>query len=240
MNMNPSLYFLIMDIFTISGAPWRGIIIATSSTQFLPNQINSLLKMLNRPFCYKFKIEISSIWQRKLSQSHIRGKKLILITILFVRNPSLDDDYDKPCKEIGLLMHPVSPEQTAASYRGRTKFKISRDTLISNLSYMHNTRELHDANQYKRFVYGSDKVNYSKTIKHTFSTILFLREMSKQTVPVPMEVEEVGMEEYMLDYQRMLDGPDSPSEVQGEGVGDCAGRDLVVREAGVMGREGGG
>ena len=49
------------------------------------------------------------------------------------------------------------------------------------------------------------------------------------TVPIklitlkPMEVEEVGMEEYMLDYQRMLDGQDSNSEVQGEGVGDCAG-----------------
>ena len=64
--------------------------------------------------------------------------------------------------------------------------------------------------------------------------------MSKHTVPIPMEGEEVGREEYMLDYQRMLDGPDSPSEVQGEGVGDCAGGVLVVREAGVMGREGGG
>ena len=81
--MNLSLYFLIMDIFTIAGTPRRGIIIATSSTQFLPNQINSLLKILNRPFCYEFKIEFSSIWQRKLSQSHIRGKKLILLTILF-------------------------------------------------------------------------------------------------------------------------------------------------------------
>jgi len=38
----------------------------------------------------------------------------------------------------------------------------------------------------------------------------------------------------------MLDRLDSPSEVQGEGVGDCAGGDLVVRESGVMGREGGG
>ena len=143
--MNLSLYFLIMDIFTIAGTPRRGIIIATSSTQFLPNQINSLLKILNRPFCYEFKIEFSSIWQRKLSQSHIRGKKLILLTILFVRNPSLDDDFDKLCKEIGLFMYPASPVQTAASYRGGTKVKISRYTLISNLSYMHNTRELHDA-----------------------------------------------------------------------------------------------
>ena len=239
MNMNLSLYFPITDICIITGAPRRGIIIATSSTQFLPNQINSLLKIINRPFCYEFKIEFSSIWQRKLSQSLNRRKKLILLTILFVRNPSLDDDFDKLCKEIGLLMYPASPEQTTASYRGRTKAKISRYTLISNLSYMHNRRDLHDANQYKGFVNGSDKVNYSKTIKYTFSMILFFREMSKQSVPVPMEVEEVGMEEYMLDYQGMLDEPDSPSEVQGEGVGGCIGSDLVVREADVMGREGG-
>ena len=81
--MNLSLYFLIMDIFTIAGTPRRGIIIATSSTQFLPNQINSLQKILNRPFCYKFKREFSSIWQRKLTQSHIGGKKLILLTISY-------------------------------------------------------------------------------------------------------------------------------------------------------------
>ena len=47
------------------------------------------------------------------------------------------------------------------------------------------------------------------------------------------------MEEYMLDYQRMLDGPDSPSEVRGEVVGDCAGGVLDVREADGMGRVGG-
>ena len=58
--------------------------------------------------------------------------------------------------------------------------------------------------------------------------------------PVPMEVEEVGTDEYMLDFQGMLDRLDSPSEVQGEGVGDYAGDDLVVRESDVMGREGGG
>ncbi len=114
--MNLSLYFPITDICIITGAPWRGIIIATSSTQFLPNQINSLLKIINRPFCYEFKIEFSSIWQRKLSQSLNSSKKLILLTILFVRNPSLDDDFDKLCKEIGLLMYPASPEQTTTSY----------------------------------------------------------------------------------------------------------------------------
>jgi len=31
----------------------------------------------------------------------------------------------------------------------------------------------------------------------------------------------------------------NPSEVQGEGVGDYAGDDLVVRESNVMGRDGG-
>ena len=76
---------------------------------------------------------------------------------------------------------------------------------------MHNTLELHGANQYKGFVNGSYKFKFSKTEKHTFSTFLFFREMSKHNVPIPMEVEEVGMEEYMLDYQGMLDGPDSPS-----------------------------
>jgi len=68
--------------------------------------------------------------------------------------------------------------------------------------------------------------------------IIFFREMSDK--PIPMEVEEAGIDDYMLDFQGMLDRLDSPSEVQGEGVGDCAGGDLVVRESGVMGREGGG
>ena len=86
---------------------------------------------------------------------------------------------------------------------------------------MRNMQEIHDANHYKWFVNGSDKVNYIKIIKYTFSTLLYFREMSNK--PVPMEVEEVGMDDYMLDFQGMLDRLDSPSEVQGEGVGDCAG-----------------
>ena len=52
--------------------------------------------------------------------------------------------------------------------------------------------------------------------------------------PVPMEVEEVGMDDYMLDFQGMLDRLDSPSEIHGEGVGDCAGDDSVVREESLM------
>ncbi len=56
---------------------------------------------------------------------------------------------------------------------------------------------------------------------------------------VPMEVEEAGIDEYMRDFQGMLDRMDNPNEVQGKGDGDCAGGDLVVRESGVMGREGG-
>ena len=230
MSMNPSPHLLIKDIRSINGAPRRGIIIATSPTQFLPNQTNSLIKRINRPFYYVIELEFSNVL-RKISKSLIRVKELKWISILLgnVRNPSLEDDFDKLC----------SPDHTAASHRGRTIVKISRDTSKSNLYYIHNTLELHGANQYKWFVYGSDKVKFSKTVKHTFSTFLFFREMSEHTVPIPMEVEEVGMEEYMLDYQRMLDGPDSPSEVQGEGVGDCAGGVLVVREADVMGREGG-
>ena len=111
-----------------------------------------------------------------------------------------------------------------ASYRGRTKVKISRDTLISNLSYMYNMQELHDANQYKWFVNGSDKVNYSKIIKYTFSTILFFREMSKQTVPVPMEVEEVGMDEYMLGTRGCLMGRTAPVRYRVRVLGTVLGR----------------
>ena len=107
--------------------------------------------MLNQPFCYELKIESSSIWRRKLSQSHIRGKKSIMLTILFVRNPSLEDDSDKLCKEIGLFMYPVSPEQTVASYRGRTKVKTSIDTIKGNLRNMLNTQKIHDANHCKWF-----------------------------------------------------------------------------------------
>ena len=47
--------------------------------------------------------------------------------------------------------------------------------------------------------------------------------MSDNFKPVPMEVEEGGIEAYMVDFQGMLDGLDNPSEVKGEGVGACAG-----------------
>ena len=103
---------------------------------------------------------------------------------------------------------------------------------------MRNTQDICDANHFKWFVTGSVIIIYIKIIKHTFSMIIFFREMSNN--PIPMEVEEVEMDDYMLDFQVMLDRPDSPSEVQGEGIGDCAGEDLVVRESDAMGREGGG
>ena len=129
-----------------------------------------------------------------------------------------------------------------ASYRGQTKVKISIDTLIGNFRNMLNTQEIHDANHYKRVLNGSDIVSganaHIKIGKYIFSMLIFFREMSNK--PVPMEVEEVGMDDYMLDFQGMLDRLDSPSEVQGEGVGDYAGDDLVVRESDVMGKEGGG
>ena len=262
--MNLNLYFLVMYSFIVTGALRWGIIIATSATQVLPNHTNLLPLMLNQPFCSESKKGISSIWQRKLSQSHIRVKKSIVSTIIFVRNPSLEDDSDEPrnlklsnspryetkatnsdithCnitfyKKIGLFLYLDNLEQTVASYRGQTKVKFLRDTLISNLRNMRNTQEIHDTNHFKWFVNSSDKINYIKIIKYTFSMIIFFREMSNK--PVPMEVEEAGIDDYMLDFQGMLDRLDSPSEVQGEGVGDCAGGDLVVRESGVMGREGG-
>jgi len=107
---------------------------------------------------------------------------------------------------------------------------------------MLNTQEIHSTNHYKWVANSSYKVNganaHIKIVKYIFSMLIFFREMSNK--PVPMEVEEVGMVDYMLDFQGMLDRLDSPSEVQGEGVGDCAGEDLVVRESDVMGREGGG
>ena len=230
MSMNPSPNLLIKVICIISGAPRRGIIIATSPIQFLPNQTNSLIKRINRPSYNVVKVKIFNVL-RKISKTLIRVKELKWISVLLgnVRNPSLEDDFDKLC----------CPEHTAAPYRGRTMIKISGDTSNSYPYYMHNMLELHRANQYNWFAYRSGRFKISKTVKRIFSTFLFFREMSKLNTPIPMEVEEVGMEEYMLDYQGMLDEPDSPSEVRGEVVGDCAGGVLDVREADVMGREGG-
>ena len=51
------------------------------------------------------------------------------------------------------------------------------------------------------------------------------------TNPIPMEVEEGGIEAYMVDYQRMLDGLDNPSEVNRVGVGTCPGDNQVERES---------
>ena len=68
-----------------------------------------------------------------------------------------------------------------------------------------------------------------KVVNYTYSRLLFFREMS----------EEGGIEAYMVDFQGMLDGLDNPSELKGEGVGACAGDDLVVRESNIMGRDGG-
>ena len=68
----------------------------TSATQFLPNHTNILPLMLNQQFCSELKKGISSIWQRKLHIFHIRGKKSIVSTIIFVRSPSPEDDSDEP------------------------------------------------------------------------------------------------------------------------------------------------
>ena len=47
--------------------------------------------------------------------------------------------------------------------------------------------------------------------------------MSNNYKPVPMEVEEGGIEAYMVDFQGMPFGLDNPSEVKGEGVGSVQG-----------------
>jgi len=94
--MHLNLSFLAMYSFFVTGAPRRGIIIATSATQFLPNHTNILPLMLNQQFCFELKKGISSIWQRKLRLFHIRGKKSIVSTIIFVRSPSPEDDSDEP------------------------------------------------------------------------------------------------------------------------------------------------
>ena len=84
---------------------------------------------------------------------------------MFVRSPSPKDDSDEPrilkpsnspryetkatnlnsthfnitfYKKIGLFLYLDNLEQTVASYRGRSKVKISRDTLIGNLRNMRN------------------------------------------------------------------------------------------------------
>ena len=94
-------------------------------------------------------------------------------------------------------------EHTVASYRGRAKVKFLRDTLTSNLKNMRNMQDICDANHFKWFVTGSVIIIYIKIIKHTFSMIIFFREMSNN--PIPMEVEEVEMDDYMLDFRVMLD-----------------------------------
>ena len=262
--MNLNLYFLAMNSLIITGTPRRCIIIASSAALVLPNHTYLFQFMLTQPFCSELKKGISIISQRKLSQFHIRVKVSIVSTVIFVRNPSLEDDSDETCnlklsnspcyesrttnfdiihlnitfyKKVGLFLYLDNLEQTVASYRGRTRIKFSRNTLRSNLRSMRNTQVIHDANHFKWFVKGPDIIIYIKIIKYIFSMIIFFREMSDK--PIPMEVEEAGIDDYMLDFQGMLDRLDSPSEVQGEGVGDCAGGDLVVRESGVMGREGG-
>ena len=150
--------------------------------------------------------------------------------IIVVQNPSLEDDSDEPrnlklsnnpryetkatnldithfyitfYKKIGLFVYLDNLEHTVASYRGRAKVKFLRDTLTSNLKNMRNTQDICDANHFKWFVTGSVIIIYIKIIKHTFSMIIFFREMSNN--PIPMEVEEVEMDDYMLDFRVMLD-----------------------------------
>ena len=96
MNIHLNLSFFAMYSFFETGTPRRGIIVATSATQVLPNHTTMLPLMLNQPFCSELKKRISSIWLRKLHQFHIRGKKPIVSTIIFVWSPSPEDDSDEP------------------------------------------------------------------------------------------------------------------------------------------------
>ena len=209
--MNLNLYLLAMYSFIVTGAPRRGIINAPSAKQVLPNHTNLLQLILNQPFCSDLKKGILIIWQRKLSQFHIRGKKSIVSIIIVVRNPSPEDDSDEPrnlklsnnlryetkatnldityfnitfYKKIGLFVYLDKLEHSVASYRGRTKVKFSRDTLTSNLINMRNTQDIHDANHFKWFVTGSVIIVYIKIRKHTFSMIIFFREMSNKPNPM--------------------------------------------------------
>ena len=143
--MHLNLSFLAMYSFIVIFAPRRGIIIATPATQVLPNHTIMLPFVLNQPFCSKLKKGMLKIRQRKLRQLQIRGKKSIVSTIIFVQNPSLEDDSDEPrnlklsnspryetkatnldithfnitfYKKIGLYLYLDNLEQTVASYRG--------------------------------------------------------------------------------------------------------------------------
>ena len=85
--------------------------------------------------------------------------------------------------------------------------------------------------------YGSSKDTYVNTsikdANHIFIINLSFRKMSDN------EVEEAGIDAYMVYHQRMLDGLDNPSEVNGVGDGTCAGDNYVERESNAMGRDGG-
>ena len=143
--MNLNLYFLAMYSLFTTGTAWRCIIIASSAVLAMPNHTYLLQLMLSQPFCSELKKRISIILHRKLSESHIRVMNSIISIIIFVRNPSLEDDSDEthnlklsnsPCyesrttnfvifhfnitvyKKVGLSLYPDNLEQTVASYRG--------------------------------------------------------------------------------------------------------------------------
>jgi len=142
---------------------------------------------------------------------------------------------------IDLFLFLDNLEQTASSYRGRNKIKNLKDILKRNFENILKMYKNHDANHCECIAHGSYKDNCAnaqiKVINYTFSMLLFFREISDSNILVPMEVEEGGIEAYMVDFQGMLDGLDNPSEGKGEGVGARAGDDLVVRESNVMGRD---
>ena len=254
-----------MDSPLSTNTALRCIIIASSVTLVMPNHTYLLQPMLSQPFFSELKQRISIMFQNKLSDTHIRVINSIISILIFVRNPSLEDDSDEthnlklinsPChdsrttnfdifhfnghvyEKVGLSVYPDNLERIAASYRGRNNIRFWRYTLRSNTRNMRNTQVIHDANHFKWLVDGPDTISHIKIVKFSFSTNIFFREMSENNVP--MEVEEAGIDEYMRDFQGMLDRMDNPSEVQGKGVGDCAGGGSSCEGVRCHGQGGGG
>ena len=139
-------------------------------------------------------------------------------------------------------------KQNVASSLERKKSKSFKDIfnlfeIFVSKIYVLKKKEKYTTTQRDCGGYGSVKDTnanaFINVVKYKFTVMLFFREMSDNTITVPMEVEEGGIDAYMSDFQGMLDRLDNPSEVSGVGVGSCAGDVHVERESNAMGRDGG-
>ena len=93
--MNFNLYSIAMDSPLSTNTALRCIIIASSATLVMPNHTYLLQPMLSQPFFSESKQRISIMFHSKLSDTHIRVINSIISILIFVRNPSLEDDSDK-------------------------------------------------------------------------------------------------------------------------------------------------